>query len=76
MSKVRFVGMDVHKEFVVIAVADGYSQPAMVWKRVANSPGAVVDQLRELARGCQKFVACYEAGPTGYGGTTDGAARR
>ena len=67
MSTVRFVGMDVHKEFVVIAVADGYSEPAVVWGRVQNSIAAVVKQLQKLAQGCSKFQVCYEAGPTGYG---------
>jgi len=67
MSKVRFVGMDVHKEYVVIAVADGFTQPAVVCGRVQSSVGAVVKQLRNLARGCSTFQVCYEAGPTGYG---------
>lgn len=67
MSKVRFVGMDVHKESVVIAVADGYHDPAVVWGTIENSRGAVVKTLLKLAQGCSVFVVCYEAGPTGYG---------
>src|SRR5215207_7901592 len=67
MSKVRFIGMDVHKEFVVIAVADGFSEPAVVWGRVQNSIAAVVKQLQKLAQGRSTFQVCYEAGPTGYG---------
>jgi len=63
--KVRYVGLDVHKDSIVIAVAEeGRGEP---WE-VGTFPSdwASLDKtLRRLAAG---FVLklCYEAGPTGF----------
>lgn len=61
----RFVGLDVHKETVVIAVADGSSRPAEVFARVLHEPSRVLAQLRKLGT-LESLRVCYEAGPTGY----------
>lgn len=65
MSKLRFVGLDVHKEFVMVAVADDGPLPAEAVGRVASSPAAVLATLRRLGR-LKDLRCCYEAGPTGY----------
>jgi len=65
----RFVGMDVHKETIVIAVtATGEVGKAMAYGTVPNTAAALetlVKRLRQAGNGPLKF--CYEAGPCGYG---------
>jgi hypothetical protein len=46
MSNVRYVGLDVHKEFIVMAVADSSGAPAEVLRRL-ESP-RVLAALRQL----------------------------
>ena len=68
-DRITYVGLDVHKEGIVAAVAGG---------RVARRRGAGVRPDHEHAGGAGSFTAqarrrrcdtavCYEAGPCGYG---------
>lgn len=64
MSKVRFLGLDVHADTIAVAVAepDGEVRSLGV---IANR----LESLRKLAaklRPVKQLKACYEAGPTGY----------
>jgi len=61
----RFVGLDVHKATISIAVADDGTAPVS-FGTIANDPGAVRKLVSQLKRG-SKLVMAYEAGPTGYG---------
>lgn len=66
MSKLRYVGLDVHKDSIVMAVADSGSSPATLRARLEWSEPRLLAELRKLGPlGCLKV--CYEAGPTGYG---------
>jgi transposase len=65
MSNVRHIGLDVHKEFVVMALAQG-REPAEVLQRIECSPPRVLAALRRLGP-LSALRVCYEAGPTGYG---------
>lgn len=60
-----FVGMDVHKETIAIAVAvqDG-SEPRFLGS-VPNTPKALLKRLQGIGPAAQ-LRCCYEAGPTGY----------
>jgi transposase len=63
-AKLRFVGLDVHKDSIAIAVADDGRHPA---REVGNFPSdwlSIEKQLKKLATGF-KLRICYEAGPTG-----------
>jgi transposase len=61
-----FVGLDVHKETITIAVAETGRQTARVVATVAHELNALSKVLSKL--GPQPDVhCCYEAGPTGYG---------
>ena len=64
----RFIGMDVHKDAIVVAVTtSGEIGNATPYGRVPNTAVALeklVKRLRHAGSGPLKF--CYEAGPCGY----------
>lgn len=62
----RYLGLDVHKATVTVAVADGSEAPVLEGT-IANDPGAVRKLISRLRRDGVKLSAAYEAGPTGYG---------
>jgi transposase len=64
-STVRYVGLDVHKDTIVMAVAEAGTQPAEIYATLANDPPAVLARLRKLGP-LPSLRVCYEAGPTGY----------
>ena len=64
-STVRYVGLDVHKDSIVMAVAESGTQPAEIYATLAHDPPAVLSRLRKLGP-LPSLMACYEAGPTGY----------
>jgi transposase len=65
----RFIGMDVHKETIVVAVTAmgevGKATPYGTYPNTRASLEKLVKRLREAGAGPLKF--CYEAGPCGYG---------
>jgi len=65
----RFIGMDVHKDTIVVAVtATGDIGTATPYGTFPNTTAALeklVKRLRQAGSGPAKF--CYEAGPCGYG---------
>jgi transposase len=65
MQTVRFVGLDVHKESITIAVADGSGGKAEVFARIANDTKTLLKHLKKLGSAAQ-LRCCYEAGPTGF----------
>jgi transposase len=64
MSTVRFVGLDVHAETLVVAVAESTGEVRHLGT-IPNRPEAVRRLVRKLGPPEQLRV-CYEAGPTGY----------
>jgi transposase len=66
MSKVRFVGLDVHKDSITIAVADLDGSAPQVVATVPHELRAVLKQLKKAGPPAQ-LRCCYEAGPTGFG---------
>lgn len=65
MSVLRFVGLDVHKDSIVIAVAEGDKAPEVL----ATIPHDIPRLLRKLRKlgDVKSMFCCYEAGPTGFG---------
>ena len=64
MSKVRFVGLDVHAETIAVAVAEPGGE--------VRSHGVIPNRLESVRKlmgklgPVKEIRACYEAGPTGY----------
>jgi transposase len=64
MATVRFVGLDVHAETIVVAVAETAGEVRTLGT-IPNRPEAVRRLMRQLGPPDQLRL-CYEAGPTGY----------
>ncbi len=63
-----YVGLDVHKETIAVAVAAAGREAPRDVGEIANRPAAIARLARELceARGGELPLFCYEAGPCGY----------
>jgi transposase len=66
MGNVRFVGLDVHKESIAIAVADSDASAPSVVSEIPNDTSRLLKELRKLGKAAE-LRCCYEAGPTGFG---------
>jgi transposase len=65
MQKVRFVGLDVHKESIALAVADSDGSAPELVGTIPNERATVLKRLKKLGQGA-RLRCCYEAGPTGF----------
>ena len=61
-----FVGLDVHKDSIALAVAEAGRTPARLIGKVAHDVGKLLKLLGRYGEAHQVQVV-YEAGPTGYG---------
>ncbi len=66
MGSIRYVGMDVDKLNIDLAVFDDGAQQATVEKRIPNDPQKIAREMESLKRGGWELRCCYEAGPCGY----------
>ena len=67
-DRIRYVGLDVHKESIVVAVAEGGLRGEVrEHGRIANTTGALDRLTRKLGTDGVKLRFCCEAGPCGYG---------
>jgi transposase len=64
-----YIGLDVHKESIAVAVARAGREAAVSRGEIANQPKALVKLVERLNREFEGEVLlfCYEAGPCGYG---------
>lgn len=67
-QSVNYVGLDVHKNTIVVAVAkDGKRVEVCEHGEIANTPTALAKVLGKLGGRGVALHVCYEAGPCGYG---------
>ncbi|TCZ68558.1 IS110 family transposase [Paenibacillus albiflavus] len=61
----KYVGMDVSKDTIVIAIAESGREEARYWGSIPHKPEAVRKLIKQLGDK-EQIEVCYEAGPTGY----------
>lgn len=66
-ARLVYIGLDVHKDSIVIAVARAGREPAMNWKTIPYDVVRLEKALRLLLNEGEHLRVCYEAGPTGFG---------
>lgn len=64
MSKVRFIGLDVHAETIAVAIAEPDGEVRSVGV-IPNRPESIRKLVKKLGP-AEQLRVCYEAGPTGY----------
>jgi len=62
----KYIGLDVSKEMIAVAVADAGREAPRSWGNIENTPEAIRKLIKKIGDGVDLEV-CYEAGPTGYG---------
>ena len=68
MQNSTFIGLDVHKATISVAIAQGErGGEVRHWGTVPNRSDHVSKLVEKLASGGARLHFCYEAGPCGYG---------
>jgi transposase len=68
MQDSTFIGLDVHKATISVAVAQGKrGDEVRHWGKVPHRPDHVRKLAEKLAASGARLHFCYEAGPCGYG---------
>jgi len=62
-----YVGLDVHKDTIAVAVAYPGREEAQDRGEIANTPKALRKLIQRLSPDGEVMAFCYEAGPCGYG---------
>ena len=66
-QSVKYVGLDVHKDTIAVAVAEGGKRAEVrEHGEIANKPAALAKLLGKLGGPGVELNVCYEAGPCGY----------
>ena len=61
-----YVGLDVHKDTIAVAIARGLRTKPNYFGEVPNTPTAITKLLKQLSPDGEVLNFCYEAGPCGY----------
>lgn len=64
---IKYVGLDVHKGTIAVAVAEANGGEVRFLGEIGNTPEAVEKLVRQLRKNGARLSFCYEAGPCGYG---------
>lgn len=66
MDYTTFVGLDVHKDTIAVAVAKEGNEEPMSLGNIPNRPDSLLKLLKRLVASSNRLSFCYEAGPCGY----------
>ena len=64
-KNLRFVGLDVHKDSISVAVAESGREPARLLETIPAN-GLLLLKVLDRLGPKSRLRVCYEAGPTGY----------
>ena len=64
MTKIAYVGLDVHAATITIAPLEERQEKPEV-RETPNNPAAIRKAFKQIAKG-RSLQCCYEAGPCGY----------
>ncbi len=67
MNNTIFIGLDVHKDSIAVAIARAGCGDAESLGTISNDSLAVTKLIRRFEKKGAVLVFCYEAGPCGYG---------
>ena len=68
MNSVKFIGMDVHKKSISVAIAEeGSRDSARIYGTINNDLDALDKFCRKMVSTASELHFVYEAGPCGYG---------
>jgi len=62
----RFIGMDLHKATIAVAIAEGNGGDPTLWREIPNTQSSVNSMVKRLSKTGKTLNFCYEAGPCGY----------
>lgn len=62
----KYVGLDVHKATIAVAIADANGSETRFFGEIANTPSEIAKLMTQLSKGGAKVSVCYEAGCCGY----------
>lgn len=62
----KYVGLDVHKTMIAVAIAEAGSNEVRYFGEIENTPEQITKTLNSLSRSGTQLSVCYEAGPCGY----------
>ena len=62
-----YVGLDVHKETIAVAVASPGRTKPVYWGEICNDRKSLMSLVKRLSPDGETVSFCYEAGPCGYG---------
>ncbi len=63
---IKFVGMDVHKDTIAVAIAKAGTREAIFYGEIENTPESVEKLAKKMRASGERVLFCYEAGPCGY----------
>ena len=62
----KYVGLDVHKATIAVAIAEAGSSEVRYFGEIPNTPEDINKVMRKLSSSEATLSVCYEAGPCGY----------
>ncbi|MCD4783211.1 MAG: IS110 family transposase [Candidatus Eremiobacteraeota bacterium] len=66
MRSIVYVGMDVHKDTVSVAILRDNNMHVEYERTLRNEPGQMKKFFKRLKEKEESILSCYEAGPTGF----------